>query len=133
MAAEGLREGLRYGLRDAEALAPGSPCKCTPLSPACYLTTPPPRCDSVWWSGSPWGWLSISRGIPGLAVNLEEVDVEKKERKEEDKTATAETKADDRGLRLEGCAWTRNVIATAIDQRSGLLGSCGERVGEDAR
>ena len=49
-------------------LAPGSPCYCAPLPPAACVTTPSPRCDSMSWSSSPLGWLSISRGNPGPAA-----------------------------------------------------------------
>ena len=111
-------------------LAPGSPCYCTPLSPAVCVTTPPPRCDSVRWSCSPWGWLSISRGNPGPVVRSWEVEVEK-EGREEEQTATAKTKADDRSVRLGWCAWTRRVTAKAIGTgvTGGRVGAVGQHGG----
>jgi hypothetical protein len=54
------------------------------------------------WSGSPWGWLSISRGNPGPDVCLGEVDVEKRGRRKKARTTTAMTKAEVTGFALDG-------------------------------
>lgn len=121
---------VRRGLIADEASIPGFPCKCTPLSPAPCLTTPSPRCDSMRWSGSAWGWLSISRGNPGPAVSPWEVEVEKGRKKKE---ATAKTKAVDTAFRLGECAWTRNVLATTIGQRFATSGIADDGRGAGAR
>ena len=129
---EGLSKGLREGLLCDEALATGSPCKCTPLSPACYPTTPSPRCDSMRWSGSPWGWLSISRGNPGPEVSPVEVDVERRGRRQKARTTTAMTKAEDTGLCFGRGTCVYNV-ATAMDRCLACAGGAGDRRGECPR
>ena len=92
--------------------APGSPCKRTPWTPAACLTTPPPRCDSVRWSSSPSGRLSISRKTPGPAASSVKTEVEKTEKKEEVATTNL-------GVRIGGRDRARKVIAYAIGARFG--------------
>jgi hypothetical protein len=105
--------------------APGCPCRCTPNSLAACMTTPPPRCDEWWWSCSPWGWLSISRGNPGPEVISRSAAGGSEERiwRKEKLQNSSQDEARNRGLRLGGCACRRNVIATAIEERCAFCGS----------
>ena len=94
---EPVTEPVTFGDRPA----PGSPCKCTPISPAAFATTRPPRLRRDFgWSQSPSGWLSISRGIPGpaAAVSLTTRDEWCRD------SNTSQDEARDRGLRLGECA-----------------------------
>jgi len=109
--------------------APGSACKCTPNSPAAYATTPPPRCDELGWSHSPWGWLSISRQNPvPEAGSHEEVGVLQEQSEDKKKQQQQQDEARNRGLRLRECARRAQVIASAIGERFALGGSDSEAV-----
>ena len=76
------------------------------------------------------GMAEHQQGEPGAVVRSWEVEVEKEGRAEE-KTATAKTKADDRGVRLGWCAWTRRVTAKAIGTgvTGGRVGAVGQHGG----
>src|SRR5205085_7136933 len=104
--------------------APGSPCKCTPNSPAAFATTRPPRLRRYFgWSQRPWGWLSTGRGNPGpaLAVRTGSRNECWRERKNSNNNSSQD-EARNRGLRLGECAWWRKVIAYAIGARFACCG-----------
>lgn len=116
---EPVTEPVTFGDRPA----PGSPCKCTPNSPAAFATTRPPRLRRYFgWSQRPWGWLSISRGNPGpaLAVQISSSDECWRERKNNNNNSQDEAR--NRGLRLGGCARRAQVIAFAIGARFACCG-----------
>jgi hypothetical protein len=101
-------------------LGPGTPRKCTPSSPAAVATTRPPRLRRYFgWSQRSWGWLSISRGIPGPDLVSDDQASSRWFRgsiNEHATTTTDKTKAESRGLRLGESAYPVQGFAGAIAQ-----------------
>ena len=125
---EPVTEPVTFGDRPA----PGSPCKCTPISPAAFATTRPPRLRRYFgWSQSPWGWLSISRGNPGPAAAVQISSRDECWRERKNNNNNSQDEARNRGLRLGECACRRKVIAYAIGARFACCGR--ESVDSQAR
>lgn len=132
---QALSKPLPKPLPFGEGPAPDPPCKCTPNSPAACLTTPPPRCDELGWSSRPWGWLGISRGDPGPVVAglVRDGHQKRNQREEKNNNNNSQDEARNRGLRLEGNACGRRVIASAMEERFAFCGSDEVRAGVKVR